>query len=178
MVDDLLTSLKEMARWETAFHTFGSNHYSLIGLLVDWWIHSGPRREALEAPPWYASQAENGRPCDAIFIEDGICTGTLEVEGTKYIEALDRMLMYLGADNLYWQLEFGLFLAYPTTRQFMEKPLPMDMIVEKAKVATIIYPIQLLVLTLDKKWDPQAEGPRTRGPRGLKNHEHDYESIS
>ncbi len=35
-------------------------------------------------------------------------------------------------------------------------------------------PHQLVVLVLDKRWDPQIEGPRTRGPRGQKNHAHAY----
>ncbi len=51
MVDDLFTSLRDGVRWETAFHLFGNSHCSLIGLLADWWVTSGPSREVLEAPP-------------------------------------------------------------------------------------------------------------------------------
>ncbi len=174
MVDGLLTSLENKGRWETAFYTFGSNHSSLIGLLVDWWIYNGDQREVLEAPPWSASKKEKGQPCDAILIEKGICKGIVEVEGSNYINAIDRMVKYIVPGNGFWQLEFGIFLAYPTKRAHMEKPLPIDHFVEKGRVVTKEHQIQLIILTLDKKWDPQTEGPRVRGPRGQNNYRHDY----
>lgn len=99
MIDGLFTSLRDGVRWETAFHTFGNNHYSLIGLLVDWWVSSGPRREVLETPPWYASKAEKGQPSDAVLMENGICMGIVEVEGTNYLEAIDRMVKYIVPEN-------------------------------------------------------------------------------
>jgi len=104
MDDSLFTSLKDGVRWETAFHTFGNNHYSLIGLLVDWWVSRGLGREALEAPPWYATKAEKGRPSDAVLMEKGICTGIVEVEGTNYCGAIDRMIKYIVPENRFWQM--------------------------------------------------------------------------
>ena len=151
MVDDLCTSLRDGVRWETAFHIFGNSHCSLIGLLADWWVTSGPSREVLEAPPWYASKAEKGRPSDAVLMENGICTGIVEVEGTDYSKAIDRMVKYIVPENRYWRMEFGIFLAYPTKREYMENPLPMDEFVKKGKEVTKNHQIQLVVLVLDKR---------------------------
>ncbi|GAC1566157.1 MAG: hypothetical protein NVS3B14_06660 [Ktedonobacteraceae bacterium] len=67
MKDHLLTSL-QTARWESAFHTFGSNHNALIGLLVDWWISCQSEHDAIEGAPSFALRSEGGGgACDAIL---------------------------------------------------------------------------------------------------------------
>ncbi len=174
MRSHLLTSLKDGTRGETVFHTFGNNHYSLIGLLVDWWVSSGPQRDVLEAPPWYASKADKGLPSDAVLMENGVCRGIVEVEGTNYSKAIDRMLKYIVPENRFWRMDFGVFLAYPTKRKYLEESLPIDDFVKKGKAVTKDHQIQLAVLVLDKIWEEQTQGPRARGPQGQKNYEHVY----
>lgn len=180
---DLLTSLQQQARWNTAFHTFGSNHNTLIGLMVDWWINSQPQRAAIDGAPWFALRPLGDGACDAILVEHGLCKGILEVEGgyvekgareeplKKYFSALDRLEKYFIPEDPDWKdLEFGLFLAYPTLGTYMRSPLPATTFAERGKIITKNHAgMQLIILTLDKRWDPQMRGIRAR-----KNDSHDY----
>lgn len=184
MTHDLLSSLQTQVRWNTAFHTFGSNHNTLIGLLVDWWVNCGPHHESIEGAPSFALRSEGGGGvCDAILVEQGLCKGVVEVEGgyveqggkeeplKKYFYALERIGKYFLPHDPDWKaLEFGIFLAYPTVRKYMYMPLPIDEFVDRAKELTSNHAgMQLVILTLDKKWDPQTTGIRAR-----KNNSHDY----
>jgi hypothetical protein len=52
----------------------------------------------------------------------------------------------------------------------MRSPLPANTFAEKGKTITKNHTgIQLVILTLDKKWDPQTQGIRAR-----KNDSHDF----
>jgi len=184
MTNDLLTSLQKQVRWNTAFHTFGSNHNTLIGLLVDWWVSCEPHHEVIEGAPSFALRAEGGGGVgDAILVEQGLCKGVIEVEGgyvdaggreeplKKYFYAIDRIGKYFIPEDPDWKdLEFGIFLAYPTVSKHMRMPLPINEFVEKGKVVVRNHQgMQLVILTLDKRWEPQ-----TRGIRARKNDSHDY----
>jgi hypothetical protein len=184
MTDDFLTSLQQQARWNTAFHTFGSNHNTLIGLMVDWWVNSKAQREAIEGAPWFALKSQGGDgACDAILFEQGVCKGILEVEGgyvekgakeeplKKYLYAMDRLEKYFLPNDPDWKdLEFGIFLAYPTSGNYMRSSLPAHTFAEKGATITKNHPgMQLILLTMDKRWDPQTKGVRAR-----KNDSHDF----
>lgn len=184
MTDDFLSNLQQQARWSTAFHTFGSNHNTLIGLMIDWWINSKALREAVEEAPWFALKAQGGDgACDAILLEQGVCKGILEVEGgyvekgakqeplKKYLYAMDRLEKYFLPNDPDWKdLEFGIFLAYPTSGNHMRSFLPVNTFTEKGVTITKSHPgMQLILLVLDKKWDPQTKGVRAR-----KNDSHDF----
>ncbi len=184
IIDDFLTSLQQQARWNTAFHSFGSNHNTLIGFIVDWWINSKPQREAIEGAPWFASRSQGGDgACDAILLEQGLCKGILEVEGgyvengakeeplKKYDYAMNRLEKYFIPVDPDWKdLDFGIFFAYPTSGNYMRSPLPANIFVDKGKTITKNHSgMQLVILALDKKWDPQTKGIRAR-----KNDSHDF----
>jgi hypothetical protein len=82
---EILYSLKTV-RWDTALRTYGNNHATLIGLLVDWWVSGAPEhRWALESGPTngYAAPGVRGQ-CDALFCCDHAPLGVLEVEGYRY----------------------------------------------------------------------------------------------
>lgn len=183
IANDFLTSLQQQARWNTAFYTFGSDHNTLIGLVVDWWINSKPQRAAIEGAPWFALKSQGGGACDAILLHQGLCKGILEVEGgyvekgakeeplKKYFYAMDRLEKYFMPEDPDWKdLEFGIFFAYPTAGNYMRSPLPANTFAEKGKINTGNHSgMQLIILTLDKRWDPQTKGIRAR-----KNDSHDF----
>src|SRR5258708_14182667 len=171
MADELLGSL-ENVRWHTALRTFGNNHATLVGLLVDWWISSGEHRWALESGPsfGYRSRDEGGGgQCDAILVEGESSRGVVEVEGSRHVYTIDKIGKYFAAEYQDLKsLEFGLFLAYTYTIQGRGNerkiiPLPIDELIEAGKIMTSKrYGKQLVILTLDKVWDPQKSGPRAR----------------
>ena len=43
-------------------------------------------------------------------MENGICTGIVEVEGTDSSKAIDRMVKYIVPENRYWRIEFDIFI--------------------------------------------------------------------
>jgi hypothetical protein len=171
MDGDLLSSL-EHARWHVALRTFGNNHATLIGLLVDWWISGGERRWALEMGPAFGYRPRNeggGGVCDAILGEGETSMGVLEVEGSRHNYTLDKMGKYFAAEyEDLKRLEFGLFLAYSYAfegrggeRRIV--PISLDDLVETAKNVTANYPgKQLAILVLEKVLEPQRSGPRAR----------------
>jgi hypothetical protein len=66
---NLLNSLKD-TKWDVAAKTYGNNHATLIGLLVDWWISLAPAiHRAIESGPSYGhfKKGVGGGMCDAIF---------------------------------------------------------------------------------------------------------------
>jgi len=61
--EELLSKIKE-ARWETVIRTFGNDHSTLIGVLVDWWISlDRSNHTALESGPTngYAEKDKRGQ---------------------------------------------------------------------------------------------------------------------
>ncbi len=130
------------ASWSTAFRTYGNDHATLIGLLVDWWISREPRgRWALEGGPSFGYRARSvrgGGQCDAILGEGELSIGLVEVEGFRYEYTLEKMGRFFEAeyDDLS-SLQFGIFLAYPTdpTGRGANRgipPLPLDRFVHVA----------------------------------------------
>ncbi len=87
-VDGVHRLLDDLAavRWAVAARTYGSDHATLIGLLVDWWVSSQPNdRWALESGPSYGYvKAGKGRgQCDALLCEGNGAVGVVEVEGYR-----------------------------------------------------------------------------------------------
>lgn len=175
--ENLLKDL-EKVRWHIARNTYGSSHCTLIGLLVDWWISGNPQaRYTLEGGPSFVPRSRSeggGGQCDAILVQDGTSRGVVEVEGgflsgarelERYLTTIDKIGKYFAAGYPDLQsLEFGIFLAYPTRKEYMVDSLPMEEFVRRGLAVTTEHSRkQLVILTLDKKWDPQRSGPRARG---------------
>lgn len=105
-------------RWETAGRTFGNDHSTLIGILVDWWIRLSHKNYALESGPSVGGGKKGkGRGnCDAMFLEKQLekeqPVGLLEVEGPKIgrwkwcAEKIRRFL------DEYKSLQFAILLTY------------------------------------------------------------------
>jgi hypothetical protein len=69
MLSTQIFSQLDKVRWHIAEKTFGNDHSTLIGLLVDWWISMSPKTHfALEGGPAIgAGPQEHRGQCDALF---------------------------------------------------------------------------------------------------------------
>ena len=166
LLDDLM-----QARWSTAFKTYGNDHATLIGLLIDWWVSSGDNRWAMEAAPRIDVGGKGGtaqRACDGVLFEKGQALGLLEVEGMVYDGKIRNVGDFLlSNDEIISNCRFGIFLGYRTTAQGRGtlrhvEPLPSADWVEIAKEITIkMRGFEFILLGLDKEWCPEEKGPRT-----------------
>lgn len=170
-MSNTLTSLK-YARWETAFRTFGNNHSTLVGLLVDWWISVDPgSRWALEGGPSFGHNTKGvgGGMCDAILGEGMNSRGLIEVEGTRYDYTIDKIGKFFSSGYEEMKtLDFAIFLAYayqPIGRGVARHipNLPMDAFIQRAQMITNNHPgKQIVLLGLDKSYERIKSGPRRR----------------
>lgn len=170
---NLLLELKRV-NWEVAFRTYGNNHSTLIGLLVNWWITGGPFRWALEGGPSIGMISEeeerrDRRACDAILSEGGKSLGALEVEGSRHIETIEKLGGFFSSrqEDLA-TLQFGLFLGYHSRAvgrgaEREVEPLPAKRWAEVARGITERYPArEIVLLGMEKEWRPEQRGPRSR----------------
>lgn len=167
---EILYSLKT-ARWDTALRTYGNNHSTLIGLLVDWWISGDPeRRWALEGGPknGYAEAGVKGN-CDALFCFDHDPLGVLEVEGTRYQLTARKIGTFF--DGRYKEIQpirFGILLLYTwrvfgsgTQRAFPSAVVPEAF--EEIRDVTRRHPAKpIIIISLDKTYKRIREGIRAR----------------
>lgn len=187
MEDDLLANL-EHVRWYIAYCTYGSSHHTLIGLLVNWWISDNEwHRYILDSAPSYKPSAQGTKKdeltaitpderkkkqphlyCDVVFVEKERCLGIVEVEGTRFQETIQKMGLYFRSERKEFQnLEFGIFLAYATLPKGLGKnraiaPLNIQQLIEEGqKVMKGLNKKRLVILTLDKLWEPSNDGPRS-----------------
>ncbi|MCL5961876.1 MAG: hypothetical protein M1358_21605 [Chloroflexi bacterium] len=172
MKDDLLTSL-EQVRWQTAFRTYGNDHATLIGLLVDWWITAAPdTRWALEGGPSFGHRPKGlgGGLCDAILGEGDCSKGVIEVEGTRCDDTIRKIGEFFSPEAAadLQSLEFGIFLAYAYSPQGKGRErhipdLPLKDFVDLGRKVTKDNPGRCLaILTLDKTWERIQTGPRAK----------------
>jgi hypothetical protein len=169
--ESLLHSLKR-TRWDVAANTYGNNHATLIGLLVEWWISSEPQtHRAIESGPSYGKfpKGKGGGMCDAVFCENSNAVGVLEVEGTRGKLTIEKIgkFFHSGRKDLK-TLRFAVVVLYPTGPRGRgpEKKMPSCWDAEIASWVTEVSQTQpdrpIIVVTLDKLCEPQVEGIRCR----------------
>lgn len=159
-------------RWETAFNTFGNDHSTLIGLLVDWWVSTSESHWALEGGASTPSNKRGGRGwvlCDALFCREKIPIGVLEVEGTKHEEKLRNLGLYFSSPYLeFSSIQFGLLLGYRTEARGRGnarnvESLPSQDWIHLAKKVTVKHPDrQIILVGLEKSWRRESNGIRKR----------------
>ena len=162
---EILYSLK-IARWDTALRTYGNDHSTLIGLLVDWWIAGDPeRRWALESGPTngYTEKGVRGQ-CDALFCFDRDPLGVLEVEGYRHQMTARKIGTFF--DGLYKEIQpirFGVFLLY-SYRVFQSDPeQTFSKAFEEVRHITKCHPTKpIVIISLHKTYKQIREGIRSR----------------
>ncbi len=159
------------ARWDTALRTYGNNHSTLIGLLVDWWIAGNPeRRWALEGGPTngYEDPGIRGQ-CDALFCCDNSPLGILEVEGTRYqLTARKLGTFFDGRHKDIQPIRFGILLLYTynvvgigTQRAFPSAIVPEAF--EEVRHIIVCHPTKpVIIISLDKTFQRIREGIRAQ----------------
>lgn len=167
-----LAELLGTARWHVAARTFGNDHATLIGIIVDCWVSAGLQYSALEGGPSFkrkGSGMTGAGVCDALLCRDGQALGVLEVEGGRKPQTVGKVDRYFAADYPdLLSLEFGICLFYtftPTGRGSQRAyPSPVDDSVKQAVEEVSRHnPTKLLaVVTLDKSFDRHVSGIRTR----------------
>jgi hypothetical protein len=175
MNTELLTSL-EHVKWNIVSQTYGSSHSTLIGLLVDWWITNsiGESHWALESGLPYrkrepGEKGEKQERCDAIFVEQDMFKGIIEIEGSRYEHTIKKMTEYFKSDYLdYSNLQFGIFFAYGYGCQPQIWEKYMDKFIQWGKEHTEKlreeYPGgQLIILALDKSCEQKRLGSHALG---------------
>ena len=114
-MNSIFNSLKKN-NWEVVARTYGNNHSTLIGLLVNWWISLSPKHTAIESGPTngYKNAGERGQ-CDALFCSNEVSLGLLEVEGTRIPSTLNKIQYFFNPGNNrsdLKSLEFAIFFIY------------------------------------------------------------------
>jgi hypothetical protein len=169
--ESLLSSLKN-TRWDVAANTYGNNHATLIGLLVEWWISSEPEtHRAIESGPSYGHFAKGlgGGMCDALFCEKSDAIGVLEVEGTRGEHTIEKIGRFFASpcDDLK-TLRFAVAVLYPTGPRGRGPDKKMAScwdaeIASRVREVSQAHPDRpVIVVTLNKDYDRQVEGIRCR----------------
>jgi hypothetical protein len=159
-------------RWQTVLRTYGNDHSTLIGLLVDWWVRLSPKNFALESGPSFGHLPKGkGRGnCDAIFGENNHAVGVLEVEGPtveRWKWCVEKIKRFFGAErDVFKSLGFAILLTYPYQprgRGDERKVEPID----REKILSLVKPISkqypnkgIVVITIDKLFDRGHGGIR------------------
>lgn len=176
-IKKICDSLKDV-RWHVAAATYGSNHATLIGLLVDWWISLDTERHgALDGGPSHGCHKKG--MCDALFLNtDNPDThmkpiGLLEVEGSYGQETADKIGRFFkpGYQDLN-SLEFAILLLYegmPITNKEDGKkekdfifPKEKETIKRVQEVSANNPEKSIIVMILEKAYRKQKEGIRSR----------------
>jgi hypothetical protein len=172
-------------RWRTFAQVYGNSHATLIGLIVDGWLSSqtepgdNPRaRWALEGGHAYGpspNPGKRGGMCDALLGEGASVRGIVEVEGSRFIETIEKIGKFFSSPLPHLQgLEFGVFLAYPTHAvgripNRTGAPLDLEEYLDHARTVTREAEsaasgnrrFAIAVLTLEKGWE-KAPTPASR----------------
>lgn len=171
MIDNnkILQELQKV-RWHVAANTFGNDHATLIGLLVDWWISLSPTTHtALEGGPsnGYTKKGMRGQ-CDALLCNDGLPTGVLEVEGYRYIYTARKIRYFFAAQYPELEsLQFAILVLYtyePIGRgEHRRLPMVSDAKTLQKVRSLANYPGKTVVLiSIDKNYIRQHRGIRAK----------------
>src|SRR5262245_17011750 len=161
LLEDLAT-----VDWVTAANTYGNNHSTLIGLIVQWWVKKNPtNRQVLEGAPSVRyenplkQESVRGHG-DAMLCEDNVLLGIIEVEGTRYQEAAAKIGGYF---SKYPSLQFGILLLYVTgargkgAERRYQSANNAEALTEVKKVTESKRDKPIIVITFDKELLPKSE---------------------
>jgi len=166
-----LRSLKKV-RWDTAVQTYGNNHSTLIGLLVNWWISQSAKHRVLEGGPTngYSRKGVRGQ-CDALLCDGETPVGVLEVEGTRHESTVKKIGTFFNAIRPeFRKLSFGilLFYAYEPVgsgrRKIFPKPFDSDAKKEVKAISKKHPNKPIIVISVEKKYQQKDEGVRSWNP--------------
>ena len=170
-VESLLDGLAAV-RWSVASRTYGSDHATLIGLLVDWWISAQPNeRWALESGPSYGHvKGGKGRgQCDALLCDGSGAVGLVEIEAYRGAYTARKIGKFFASrDPDLAALRFAILLLYAgspvghgTGRIFRPASDPST-IEAVERVSESIAKKPIILITVDKLFERELTGIRAR----------------
>jgi hypothetical protein len=169
--DRLLEDLAAV-RWAVASRTYGSDHATLIGLLVDWWVSSQPNeRWALESGPsfGYVKGGKGRGQCDALLCEGTGAVGLVEVEAYRRVYTVRKVGKFFASrDPDLRELQFAILLLYagsPVGRgaQRIFPSAADDSTLEALGHVSESFPGKPVILvTVDKVFERSITGIRAR----------------
>ena len=157
--------------WQTVARTYGNDHSTLIGLIIQWWINILPERNwALEGGPsfGYTRRGKNdGGQCDAILCSDDDALGILEVEGTRLESTIIKLGNFFEARRVEFEsLIFAIVLlyAYGPIGRGENRHIPLvatpQIFKTISQVSRKYQTKTLIIITLDKQYERQPNGIR------------------
>lgn len=172
---DALSILRSLSKvhWNVAARTYGNDHATLIGLLVQWWMSLSPGKHwALEGGPAFGYRKRGtggGGQCDAVFCEERDVLAILEVEGTRPLYTIEKIGKFFAAEyDEFKTLRFSILLLYAYEAEGRGDarripPAGTPQVFEATSKLSLRYPDKsIIVITLDKMYERQSEGIRAR----------------
>jgi len=158
-------------RWHVAGKTFGNDHATLIGLLVDWWISLSPATHtALESGPsnGYSRKGMRGQ-CDALLCNNELPVGVLEVEGSRYLYTAKKIGSFFATRYPELKsLQFGILVlyTYESVGRGKDRYLPSsedaDTLQEVQSLTGKFPDKSVVVISIDKQYVRQCSGIRAQ----------------
>lgn len=106
----------------------GNPHSSIIGFLSNWWITMEDPNWILDGPP----TAGNRRAADIVLGSSNAPRIAIEVEGTRYLEKLESLRLYLDSEHAdLSSISVGVLVSYAYPPEI--PIIPRDEIVEAAR---------------------------------------------
>lgn len=168
-LQQLFTSLKQI-QWDVVGRTYGNNHATLIGILVNWWISRNKEHWALEGGPsnGYKNKGTRGQ-CDALLCSNNSPIGVLEVEGSRHSETVRKIGYFFRTKcEDIKGIRFGIIFLYTyecqgrgDQRSFLPAAVPKALS-EVEKVTRENKGKPIIVITMDKKYNRNISGVRLR----------------
>jgi hypothetical protein len=168
--DKILQELQKV-RWHVAEKTYGNDHATLIGLLVDWWISLSPKTHtALEGGPsnGYSRKGMRGQ-CDALLCDSGLPAGVLEVEGSRCFYTAKKIGYFFAARYPELKsLQFGILVlyAYEPVGIGKDRQFPLseyeETLQEIQSVTKNYRDKTVIVISIDKQYVRQNSGIRAQ----------------
>ena len=160
--------------WDTAIHTYGNDHSTLIGLLVQWWIKLSPNDNfALDGCP---TCGKNDKEEPGVYGDALLCTGTsasgiLEVEGTKTVDTIKKIGRFFGSKKEELKtLDFAILLLYDywlegrgIERDYIEhtKIAKESVVKNLSKISAQHTGKTIILITLEKRYERQHRNVRS-----------------
>lgn len=170
----LLDSLAK-ARWGIARRTYGNDHATLIGLLVDWWVSvDEAKNSVLEGSPLFdLSDNCTGKKghCDAVLCHGNNAVGVVEVEGVRQKYTAEKVGSLLASTGIDLKtVRFGILLLYQSgprghgPKKNFPRAASLEALTAVAQLSAERPDRDFIVIELEKQIEHSLRGIRAISP--------------
>ncbi|MFH0978969.1 MAG: hypothetical protein V1837_06755 [Candidatus Woesearchaeota archaeon] len=148
-------------RWDTLTSTYGSFHATLIGLIVEWWVHLDKENSAFDEGPAATMNpnGKNSKRVDLLLCRNKVPYAVVEIEGSDWENKLSTFEQFFGQQKdkySFESIQVGIFILYPASMQ-QGRPRKglkvfdqIFMSLFQEKVAGLLKNKRLFVITVDE----------------------------